>query len=242
VTVYRACLDAHQNLESGGRRMSRASVRGILFDLDETLHSREAAFWSWIEAEAARAGLGEALDRGRVALLDARGRGDKVALLDHLNTSFDWNEIPERRLQRFRAGMAGFVRLEAGVREMLVRLAERYRLGLVTNGSSETQRAKLASLSVDQLLDPIVVSDEVGFRKPDVRIFQAAIANWNLPNESVLFVGDDPISDIEGALAAGMQAVRIGAEDGIESILKLESWLQTHPPSSDGPPGEPGPG
>jgi putative hydrolase of the HAD superfamily len=206
--------------------VSRRGIRGILFDLDETLHSREAAFWSWVEAEAVTGGVSERLDRERVAVLDGRGRGDKLALLRYLDEVFDWQESHEQRVRRFRTGMAKFLRLEVGVRELLTRLGARYRLGLVTNGTSATQRGKLASLEIEELFDPVIVSEEVGFRKPDVRIFQAAIATWNLPIEEVLFVGDDPISDIEGARAAGMQAVRVGGEGGIESILVLEAWLQ----------------
>jgi putative hydrolase of the HAD superfamily len=116
--------------------------------------------------------------------------------------------------------------LAPGVRESLVRLRDRFRLGLVTNGTSATQRAKLLALGIANLFDPVVISEEVGFRKPDVRVFELAIAGWGLPPESVLFVGDDPISDIQGAKAAEMRALQVGGEHGLSSILELERWLQ----------------
>jgi putative hydrolase of the HAD superfamily len=115
--------------------------------------------------------------------------------------------------------------LAAGVKESLTRIATQFKLGLISNGTAATQRAKLEALAVNALFDPIVISEEVGLRKPDVRIFELAMANWHVAPDSVLFVGDDPVSDIGGATAAGMRVLRVGHEDGIPSILSLEAWL-----------------
>lgn len=200
-------------------------IKGILLDLDETLYSREDAFWSWIALEARAAPVTANLDRQRVAELDRRGRGDKRTLLAYLDAAFEWHHTPEERQHRFRSGLSDAVRLPPGVKDSLARIAERFKLGLVSNGTSATQRAKLKALAVDALFDPVVISEEVGFRKPDPRIFELAIAKWGLAPGSVLFVGDDPVSDISGAKAAGMHALHVGHEHGIPSILALEEWL-----------------
>jgi putative hydrolase of the HAD superfamily len=205
--------------------VSDRNVRGILVDLDETLYSREAAFWSWIEFESGDLAAPGRLDRAEVARLDQRGRGDKHTLLEYLDGVLRWNEEPPQRMHRFRTGITAAARLSPGVREMLARVARRHPLGLVTNGTSAMQRAKIASLGVGTLFDPIVISEEVGLRKPDRRIFERAISDWSVTPDSVLFVGDDPIADIEGARGAGMQALRVGHEDGIASIEHLENWL-----------------
>ncbi len=214
-----------------GRQLTRmvqgasVAIRGILVDLDETLYSRQEGFWAWVESEARDADVLGKLDRDKVAELDERGRGNKEVLLEYLDTTFHWNESQSQRLQRFRAGLAGAIRLASGVRELLVRLAARYRLGLVTNGTAITQRSKLDALGIATLFDPVVISEETGFRKPDVRAFEFAISGWGIPPESVLFVGDDLAADIHGAEAAGMQALQVG-EHGISSFLKLERWLE----------------
>jgi putative hydrolase of the HAD superfamily len=205
-------------------------LEGILLDLDETLYSREDGFWRWIELEAGAASAAARLDRRRVAELDRRGRGDKRVLLEYLDSAFGWHQTHDEREARFRNGLSSAVRLEPGVKESLTRIASRFRLGLVSNGTSATQRAKLKALAIEELFDPVVISEEVGFRKPDVRIFALGIANWHVEPASVLFVGDDPVSDIGGAIAAGMRALSVGRDDGIPSILSLESWLADSQP------------
>jgi putative hydrolase of the HAD superfamily len=207
--------------------MERA-LQGILLDLDETLYSREEAFWGWLDVEARTAANPGRLDLRKVADLDQHGRGDKRALLEYLDSSLEWRQAHEARLERFRSGISAMVQLAPGVRESLTRIAGQWKLGLVSNGTSATQRAKLRALALDTLFDPVVISEEVGFRKPEVRIFELAIANWRVPASSVLFVGDDPISDIAGARSAGMRALQVGHADGIPSILSLEAWLDEH--------------
>lgn len=200
-------------------------LRGILLDLDETLYSREVAFWKWIEMETQVASVPGKLDREKVAELDQRGRGDKQALLAYLDSAFGWRQTEQERQRRFRIGIGGTARLAPGVMESLTRIAGQFRLGLISNGTGATQRAKLKALAVEALFDPIVISEEVGLRKPDARIFELAIANWHVAPDAVLFVGDDAVSDISGAKAAGMRALQVGHEDGIQSILQLEAWL-----------------
>jgi putative hydrolase of the HAD superfamily len=207
--------------------MKRA-LRGILLDLDETLYSREEAFWNWLTIEARTASASETLDRSEVAALDQRGRGNKHELLRYLDSVFMWGQTHEQRLQRFQVGIAAAARLAPGVRESLDRIAAHYKIGLVSNGTGATQRAKLRALSLDNLFDPIVISEEVGVRKPDAKIFELALAGWSIPPASVLFVGDDPVSDIAGATAAGLRTLQVAHEHGIPSILELEQWLQDH--------------
>jgi len=221
---------------------------GILFDLDGTLFAREAAFWSWLLEEAAE----RSLDWARIAELDARGHGPKAPLLDQLALALDWPERAlEARLQRLRLGILRHARPDPRLHALLARLRRSYRLGVVTNGSTQSQRGKLRGLGIEQYFDPIVVSEEVAHRKPEFAIFRLALRSWALPHGEVLFVGDDGLKDIGGARAAGLQALQVlrepvetlepepvrdllaarQAEDGtasIESLWQIESWLGDH--------------
>jgi Haloacid dehalogenase-like hydrolase len=131
-------------------RELKGELRCILLDLDETLYSREEAFWSWIEIQVRSTRTTHELDRQKVAELDQRGRGDKVALLEYLDSVFAWRQTQPERLEPFRRGIGAEVRLASGVMESLTR-AGQYRLGLVSNGTSSTQRTKLKALPVEDL-------------------------------------------------------------------------------------------
>ena len=55
--------------------------------------------------------------------------------------------------------------------------------------------------------ESLVISSEVGFRKPHPSFFQAACAQLGLPPDKVLCVGDDPENDVRGAIRAGLSAL-----------------------------------
>lgn len=127
-------------------------------------------------------------------------------------------------------GIARHVSPDPRVQEMLGRLRSFFRLGLVSNGSSQAQRAKIGALRLEQYFDPIVISDEVGLRKPQPEIFWMASDRWEIPRNEILVVGDDEASDIVGARNAGMQALRVSGglakePNCIGAITELEDWL-----------------
>jgi putative hydrolase of the HAD superfamily len=70
---------------------------------------------------------------------------------------------------------------------------------------------------LSSLMDAIVVSSEIGFDKPDKRIFQHALTLLGVEPANALHIGDD-IVDIKGALGAGMSAVRIDHSGVFDSI------------------------
>ena len=84
--------------------------------------------------------------------------------------------------------------------------------GIVTNGAS-SQHGKCRSAGLDQLAPFIIVSEEVGYAKPDPRIFWDALtaAGLTMP-ERVMFVGDNPQADIDGAKRIGMMAAWVSRE------------------------------
>lgn len=81
------------------------------------------------------------------------------------------------------------------------------RLGLVTNGASVLQRDKLRALGLDEELDPVVVSSEVGARKPDRAVFDHAVLTAGLDPASTWFAGDNLWVDVLGAGRAGLRTV-----------------------------------
>ncbi len=87
---------------------------------------------------------------------------------------------------------------------------EGYAVGLVSNTGrtwGRYLRQVQDCLGIGKCFDSRVFSDEVGIRKPEAGIFEAALSELGLPAERVVHVGDDVTADIAGAKAHGMRAI-----------------------------------
>ena len=94
--------------------------------------------------------------------------------------------------------------LNPAAEEVLRELSTAYRLGMITNGYSDSQRGRLAAAGLLDVFDPLLISEEVGLAKPDVGIFALALSHLRLPREAVLYVGDSISHDYQGCRAAGI--------------------------------------
>lgn len=76
-------------------------------------------------------------------------------------------------------------------------------VGIVSNGFREVQYRKLVSGGFEGWFHPVVLSDDTGVNKPQPAFFRAAEARAGVRPEQCVIVGDNPRSDILGALRAG---------------------------------------
>ncbi len=81
------------------------------------------------------------------------------------------------------------------------------RVGMVTNGASVVQREKLDATGLTGRLDPLIISSEVGVKKPDPAIFEVALARGGVLAAEALLVGDHLWHDVAGAMAVGIRGV-----------------------------------
>jgi putative hydrolase of the HAD superfamily len=105
------------------------------------------------------------------------------------------------------------------VREVLDVLRERYPLALVTDAQSAYARGELHRVGLLGYFDPIVISGDYGFRKPDRRLFQFALDRVGVPAEDAVFVGNDMHRDIFGAREAGLTTVMFDSDQGTKAHL-----------------------
>lgn len=113
---------------------------------------------------------------------------------------FSQTSLAERYWQLF----ADVAVLEADAQEILALLSSRYRLGVISNGYADTQRPRLAAAGLTDYFETIAVSGELGWAKPDARIFAHALAQLDVAPAAALYVGDSLSHDLAGALAAGL--------------------------------------
>lgn len=140
--------------------------------------------------------------------------------------------------QEYLGCLAGCADLIEGAREVLQRLHRQYRIGILTNGLGAVQRPRLAASLIRDYVADIVISEEIGFAKPDPRYFETAFERLGRPEKpTVLFIGDSWTSDIAGGVRFGIDTCwfnpkgesrpaepRIVHE--VRSLLQLEEWLK----------------
>lgn len=90
-----------------------------------------------------------------------------------------------------------------GAFEGLHKVSNRYETGILTNGFAETQRKKFERFDLHKFARHLVVSEEVGYLKPQPEIFNHATTLTNREPEEILYIGDSYTSDIVGGSSFG---------------------------------------
>jgi putative hydrolase of the HAD superfamily len=130
--------------------------------------------------------------------------------------------------------------LAPGARAILDHLcAEGRTLGIISNFDSRLRQV-LRHLGIAPYFRSLTLATEVGAAKPDPALFRAALRLHGLRPGEAIYVGDSPVRDVEGALAAGMSPVLIGraggapavppGAQGFASLADLRCWLAAQPP------------
>lgn len=122
-------------------------------------------------------------------------------------------------------------RLPAGAAETIGVLRERgYRMALLSNWD-ERLRGLLDGFALASHFDEIFISCELGYEKPDARIFRAVEDHFGLRGEQIAHIGDSRFHDVEGAIAAGWLPIQFQgtAGDGHFRILSFPELLDLLP-------------
>ncbi|MFF2482293.1 HAD family hydrolase [Paenibacillus sp. NPDC058071] len=205
------------------------SIKGIFFDVDDTLYDHLAPFRTAVDAEAS-------VPRGfpyEEAYHRMRYYSDMLSLEMGGAGAMEEGQATERmRTERFRLSLAEFgvkltneeaARMQAayigcqyqitmfeGARELIGELAARgFTIGLITNGAPGHQMMKIKAMQLDDLIPPErqFVSGATGWDKPDQRLFHYVNERTGtLPSNSI-YIGDSWRNDVTGALSAGWSVI-----------------------------------
>jgi HAD superfamily hydrolase (TIGR01509 family) len=103
---------------------------------------------------------------------------------------------PEQGLREYRRILVSKMQLEPDVREALTVLRERgLKTALLTNESSQRVQALFEHTNSRDLFDEVVISEEVGYEKPDPRFFQEALNRLGIEAADLVMFGDNEIAD-----------------------------------------------
>jgi HAD superfamily hydrolase (TIGR01549 family) len=155
---------------------------------------------------------------------------------DGLPGSVNQAERMAALLVEYRRKLISFYPRNEAVCDLVERLRQRFRLGIVSNGRVSSQWPKMERAGLDSSFEAIAISEEVGFEKPHAEPFLSVLRSLEVAPENSIYIGDNPDHDIAGAAAVGMKTcwVALGrsfSDDHvrpdfiIESVLDLEDVL-----------------
>ena len=105
-------------------------------------------------------------------------------------------------------------------RDVLNYLKEKnYNLSILSNFDySPTANNLLDRYSITPYFDTILISDEIGWRKPDIKTFKTALKHIKCDTSATVFIGDDLERDIKGAYNAGIDSIYINLKNSENSF------------------------
>jgi putative hydrolase of the HAD superfamily len=183
----------------------------LLFDLDDTLYTLDRHRQQHLQR--AWAGWLTTLDAAHQQAVLARAVAERIFFRD-MDDFLQRQGVADATLraelcQSSQSTWFADLEFDAGVVPLLDRCAAQYRLGLITNGPTWTQRAKIAQLQLQRWFDVMLVSEEVGVEKPHPQIFHVALQRLNVEVNECVMIGDNPSADMRGADAVGMRGIWI---------------------------------
>lgn len=218
-------------------------ITAVLFDMDETLieHARTGydicrdvydAFpeqLGHVDAQDFIRTLGQkAGDLWRM-MFDGVVSGDIARPYTFVNTlrSLDADEsIAGALLDAFESILVESTTLARDAVSVMETLrAAGIRVGIVTNGYTGMQSRKIEHHALHDNADFVLISEAVGYHKPHPGIFEEALKRAGAAAETTLFVGDNLVNDISGALGAGIAAVLIDRDGRRTARLEEDSEL-----------------
>ena len=182
-----------------------------LWDIDPVIHRAETILWRWLASNYPR--ISSIYDPEKILNLRseiAQEYPDKAfdyrfmrkLILRKIFRDADYEEnLAEDAFAVFDKERNN-VELYDGVLYTLKSLTKKYTLIAITNGNADLER-----IGLRHLFDDVVTAVEVGYAKPDERIFNEAIRKSGAEAQRILHVGDNPEADIVGAANVGLTTV-----------------------------------
>ena len=210
-------------------------IKAVFFDLDNTLCDSDAA-WSVVQSETfqllrehypdvSEEALAEAWSAVHQRLFQQLNAG-KCSMADVRDSRFHClfrelglpvGKITEELNDFLSSRYLMNLRLYDDV--TILEELHAYHVGIITNGAhdehTDSQLSKVRYLGLNERIQSLTISGEIGVRKPNLEIFKVACERAGVLLEEAIFVGDSVENDIVGANRAGMTSVLINRNSDI---------------------------
>ncbi|MFI9275958.1 HAD family hydrolase [Kitasatospora sp. NPDC052896] len=184
----------------------------LLFDLDNTLVPRDAAFRAWAEEFLREFGLPSA-ELDWLVTLDGGGYVPRGTVLGAARRRYGLDRPLDALLAHYRRGINSLIRCpRSHLQAVSSARAAGWTVGIVSNGETRPQLEKIRRTGLAPLVDAWVVSEEAGCAKPDPLIFEIAARRCGVAGSGdwaadTWMIGDHGPADIAGAELAGIRSV-----------------------------------
>lgn len=200
-------------------------IKAVIFDLDDTIfdhqYARRAALGSLkntfpslanqevVALEAVHERFLQVthsrLLEGQLTLTEARRERLRL-LFEEFGLMATEKELDEGDAL-YRSTYDGSRRPVPGVLALIAALKTRVQIGVITNGLGTQQQEKMSFCGITEMIDAVVISEVVGFKKPSREIFEYALSELRVLPAEAIMIGDSWQSDVLGARAAGLSTV-----------------------------------
>jgi putative hydrolase of the HAD superfamily len=218
-------------------------VKGVVFDVNGTLTDIRTNEWHddvyrvvsnvlsyqgiLLDPSVVKFFYFQGMKEQRAACVDRYPEYDAVEIFREIikqhSTDFT-RELPVEKLEQLprflaethRSASRFLLQRYPGVEETIRHLHQHYRLAIVSDGQTTSAVPELNALGLAGYFDPIIVSGNFGYRKPDERLFAAALTAMKMKPSEVLFVGNDMYRDVYGAQRVGIKTVFFKSNQGTQ--------------------------
>jgi putative hydrolase of the HAD superfamily len=213
------------------------TIRALIFDLDDTLYcEREFLVGGYrAVAECLSAACSQPCAAIHEMMMEIFAQDGRRRVMPAILGLFPGRGFQVPDLVRIYRRHTPSIGLFTGYAELLKELRSSYRLGIVTDGAPEVQRAKCAALGLEDAVDSIIYTWENGRdkEKPNPFPFCQILRQLQVEASEALFIGDNLEKDIRGARGVGMRCARVqsppillGAPDSDDADFIIDSLTQ----------------
>jgi putative hydrolase of the HAD superfamily len=224
-------------------------IKGIIFDINGTLTDIHTNEWHddlyrvisnlllyqgiLLAPNAVKELYFQIMKEQRAANNEAHPEFDAVAIFRRIvtqhATEFTRNlpaakieQLPILLAETYRAASRFRLQLYPGVLDTLRQLQPKYHLAAITDGQVAYALPELNAVGLSGFFDPIIVSGNFGYRKPDDRLFYKVLAGMKMQPSEVLFVGNDMYRDVFGSQKLGMKTVFFKSNQGTQEKVGIQ--------------------
>ena len=199
--------------------------KAVIFDTDNTLYPYDPAHFAATKAvqDKATSLLGVTCQEFDIAFKAARqdvknrleGTASSHSRLLYFQRTLESLGMGTQILltldleQTYWSAFLANARLFPGVRDFILQLkSDGVVTANITDLTSQIQFRKIVYFGLDEYFDYVVTSEEAGRDKPDKAPFEIALSKIGFQPSEIWMLGDNPISDIEGAASVGMTPIQ----------------------------------